>query len=342
MNKQRDLGLDVVRVAACLMVLLMHSPIPNPDAGPLLVGISFFTGPCIGLFFMVSGALLLPAKGTASEFLKHRIGKIVGPTVFWSLFYMVANIVQKGSADWPSTVKSLLSVPFSAQGYGVLWFMYTLAGLYIIAPVLSHWLEQASRKEIEFYLALWVVTMCYPLISLVLDVNREVDGILYYCTGYVGYFLLGYYLHRYGSPVGYGLLIPGCLVGVAALAGSHLAGLELDFYDVFWYLSVFMLIFCMAWFKFLTSVSRGGDRRIPQWFRSVMELFSNLSFGVYLMHIFIMRYLIWNMDWIQQIGCYPLQILVIFLLSTLITVVLCWIVSRIPYSEYIIGYHKKK
>ena len=203
---------------------------------------------------------MLPAKGTASEFLKHRIGKIVGPTVFWSLFYMVANIVQNGSADWPSTVKSLLSVPFSAQGYGVLWFMYTLAGLYIIAPVLSHWLEQASRKEIEFYLALWVVTMCYPLISLVLDVNRDVDGILYYCTGYVGYFLLGYYLHRYGSPVGYRLLIPGCLVGVAALAGSHLVGLELDFYDMFWYLSVFMLVFCMAWFKFLTSAFRGGRR----------------------------------------------------------------------------------
>lgn len=59
--KQRDLSLDLIRIMACVMVVLMHSPIPMANAnGVLLSSLSYFTTPCIGLFFMVSGALLLP------------------------------------------------------------------------------------------------------------------------------------------------------------------------------------------------------------------------------------------------------------------------------------------
>lgn len=59
--KQRDLSLDIIRILACALVVMMHSPIPSDNAdGLILSSISYFTAPCIGLFFMVSGALLLP------------------------------------------------------------------------------------------------------------------------------------------------------------------------------------------------------------------------------------------------------------------------------------------
>lgn len=59
--KQRDLSLDIIRLLACAMVVVMHSPIPTDSAnGIILSTISYLTTPCIGLFFMVSGALLLP------------------------------------------------------------------------------------------------------------------------------------------------------------------------------------------------------------------------------------------------------------------------------------------
>lgn len=60
--KQRDLSLDVIRILACLMVVLVHSPLPAKEAhSALLAGISLLAMPCNALFFMVSGALLLPA-----------------------------------------------------------------------------------------------------------------------------------------------------------------------------------------------------------------------------------------------------------------------------------------
>lgn len=51
------------------MVIIMHAPIPGADAeghGPFLVLISYLTVPCVPLFFMVSGSLLLPCRKEVS------------------------------------------------------------------------------------------------------------------------------------------------------------------------------------------------------------------------------------------------------------------------------------
>lgn len=72
---QRIIYLDVIRIIACMMVIIMHAPIPGADAeghGPFLVLISYLTVPCVPLFFMVSGSLLLPCRKevTAIGYLK--------------------------------------------------------------------------------------------------------------------------------------------------------------------------------------------------------------------------------------------------------------------------------
>ena len=40
-----------------------------------------------------------------------------------------------------------------------LWYLYMLIGLYIIMPIISSWLTQASRKEIKTVLYIWGVTL---------------------------------------------------------------------------------------------------------------------------------------------------------------------------------------
>ena len=85
--------LDTVRVLACFMVILMHSPMPDNNApGMFLSTISYLTAPCIGLFFMVSGALLLPVRTGMFTFLKKRFTKIIFPTLFWTAIYLAANL----------------------------------------------------------------------------------------------------------------------------------------------------------------------------------------------------------------------------------------------------------
>lgn len=110
--KQRIVYLDIIRIIACLMVIIMHAPMPSENIsayGPLLVLLSYVTAPCVPLFFMVSGALLLPCKDdiVAGGYLKKRIGKILGPTVCFSVFYIVLNISEiRGDANGLFTVNT--------------------------------------------------------------------------------------------------------------------------------------------------------------------------------------------------------------------------------------------
>lgn len=338
MVKQRTIYLDVVRVVACMMVIVMHAPISGDAAeghGPFLVLNSYLTTPCVPLFFMVSGALLLPCvEGvSAMSYLKRRLGKIIGPTVCFSLFYLVNST---SSVNWSF---SLLSMFFSVQGHGVLWFMYTLAGLYLLVPILSSWLRKASRRELEFYLVLWFITLLYPYIALFLEVNVSNTGMFYYFAGYVGYFLLGYYLNTVVIKNSY--LV--CFLGMAMLPLpllNKVLGWNLDFYKAFWYLSAPVAIMTASWFIGIKRLF--APKRMSHIVVSVLEQTNNLSFGIYLIHIFVMRTLLWNWSMIQAIGNYCFQTLIVAVLTFVGSYVICYLIAFLPFSQYIIGYSIRK
>lgn len=62
MNKDRVIWLDVVRIIACIMVCVVHAPIPSGKSSLFLSGFNYLGSPCNALFFMISGALLFPLK----------------------------------------------------------------------------------------------------------------------------------------------------------------------------------------------------------------------------------------------------------------------------------------
>lgn len=331
MSKQRTVYLDIVRVVACMMVIVIHAPISGIEAehhGAFLVLISYLMAPCVPLFFMVSGALLLPCRGdtTAIEFLRKRISKILGPTVFFSLFYILLDI----NKDGYDIIKKLLSIPFSPQGHGVLWFMYVLTGLYLLVPVISPWLRQTSKRELEFYLLIWIVTQCYPYLSMFVGIDASNTGVLYYFTGYIGYFLLGYYLDRYTIAFKWLFLLTILVLPFPLF--DKMLNWNLDFYAAFWYLSLPVTVMTVTWFvglKILCRVTVLGYKLLT---------FSNLSFGIYLIHIYIMRSLLWKWSLILSIQNYYLQTLVVALLTFAFSYFVCKIISYLPYSQYVIGY----
>lgn len=318
------------------MVVLMHSPMPEiGTSGLVLSTISLLTAPCIGLFFMVSGALLLPIKEDARTFLSKRFSKILFPTLFWTLFYL---IVIHRPFEWGRFLRQLISIPFSVQGHGIVWFMYVLAGLYLMTPVISPWIRAASKRQIQFYLCLWLITMCYPLLQLVLVVNNSVTGATYYFSGYIGYYVLGYYLKRYPLRLHNGVLLLLWIVPFFVATYCKLQHIAVDFYSIFWYLSIFTVMMCVAWFRWIQ-----GSRRIVLMEGSLQRLivnFSNASFGVYLIHIFIMRYILWRMDAIRQLDGIT-QIVVTWVITELLSYAIVRLIAQLPFADYIIGYKKR-
>jgi surface polysaccharide O-acyltransferase-like enzyme len=335
----RILYLDIIRVMACLMIIAMHAPIPNTGLSSyLLSSDSLLTAPGIGLFIMVSGALLLPVSMSTDQFLKKRFSKIVCPTFFWTgFYYLVAPYTE--TVDRGAGVASFLSILFSPQFNSVLWFMYMLAGLYLLAPILSAWLKQIKRREIEFYLFLWGITMCYPLIRDIVWVNEGYSGMLYYLGGYAGYFLLGYYLHNYVNQISVWKCLLFLIIPLSIAATIKIRGIQVRFYDMFWYLSIFVAMMCIAWFMLLKklNVAYNGSSR---WHRNIVFI-SNCCFGIYLVHIFVMRSLLWRWAIIQDLNGI-VQIGTVTVLSFVGSLLITWLISYIPRAEYIIGFKQSK
>lgn len=335
---KRSLPTDILRFLACLMVILMHSPIAGEGAiehGAFLTALSYLTTPCVPLFFMVSGALLLKESSNelnAVSWLKKRLVKVVFPTIIFSLFYIFLN----GSAEtWTNAV---LSIPLSTQGHGVLWFMYTLIGLYLITPIIKPWINRATKNEVRLYLGIWLVTLLFPYLGLFVDINTSNTGILYYVTGFVGYYILGYYLTKWGLRNKEYIVL---LILTAAILPLPLLnktfGWNLDFYSAFWYLSAPVCIMTMAWFCTISQLLMSYKET-----NSIITTISNLCFGVYLVHIFIMRDILWNVNIIVGIDNYYIQTGVVFVLTAILSFGVCWLVSLMPFSQYIIGYKNTK
>ena len=338
-NKTRIYYLDFIRCLACLMVVAMHAPVPGGGlSGLVVVPISLATAPCIGLFYMVSGALLLPTKESGLCFVRKRLGKVAAPVLIWTAVAIIISGITKG---WPSAselVCKVLSVPFHCEGHVVLWFMYPLVGIYLAAPVLSPFLERASKGELQFYLALWGITMCYPFLKMVLHIDESTNGVLYYFTGYLGYFVLGYYLRKYPIekvlPAVLWLLVPFVALGLS----KHF-GWPMSMGSHFWYLSIFTALSCVSWFTIAQKADSWLATRSDA-FKNTMTCFSCCSFGIYLMHIFIMRNFLWDECEIAALGGVG-SLLVSFFGTLALSWGLTWIICHLPGGEYVVGYRAK-
>lgn len=345
--KPRNMLLDIVRVVACFLVICAHSRMPSDAAFQwnfFIAGLGYIARPGIGLFFMVSGFLLLPTNVSARDFLKHRLGKIFYPTLIWSVLYIIENIY------WGTYNTSLftcgVSFLFHWQGSVLLWYMYTLAGLYLLSPILSPWLNNCTKRDLDMYLCLWGITLLFPYISYIAEIDTSIAGILYYFSGYVGYFILGFYLKKFGNPLKNDVIIVLvaiiCLVFPIVLRLSHVS---FDQGAVFGFLSIFVVAMCLVWWRFFEllaiKIQLKENAHIERGLH-ILSKVSVLSFGVYFIHMAVLRDVLWNLPLIKSISFYPLQTGIIIILAFVLSIVICYLISLLPFSKYLIGYSSYK
>ena len=89
--------LDVVRLVAMFTVVCCHCTDPfnfYPGTSPDIGEIKFWGAaygallrPCVPLFVMITGALLLPVRGDISAFYRKRILRVFVPFLIWGVLY---------------------------------------------------------------------------------------------------------------------------------------------------------------------------------------------------------------------------------------------------------------
>lgn len=315
------------------MVLFCHAPQPYVNQpGQWLIAIDNYYGMAWGpvLFFMISGACIIGKKESAQSFLRRRFSRILLPTFLWSVIYIILQrYVWKIEVDG-SIWSQVLMIPFGPQ-YGLMWFMYALVAIYLCSPIISAWVNQCSKKELEFYLCLWGVTLVLPYLSLICNsfslIQRE-NGILFYLSGFLWVAVLGYYCRRYLANLE--LKRRHFLLGIVVLLSplwvwviKRLCGQTVSS-------SLSIDSIATTALAFMSIMLYNGWKR----FRIIEEI-SKYSFGIYLIHMVFMYPF---KNWISRFGLnYALQIPITVIVVGICSFLSVWAISKTKVGNYIVG-----
>ncbi len=332
---KRILYFDLIRIFACLMVIAQHAPCPHADINSVILSaVSFLDYPAVPLFFMISGALILPVKYVNILGGTKRFEKVFWPTLIFTFFYITVRFIS-GEMVLLDLPKIILSIPFSPQGTGVLWFMYVLIGAYLVFPIISQWLINVEKKQVEIVLLLWIITLCYPFLNQVLYVNCGDNNILFSFSGYFGYFILGYYLNHYDIKINNYLLCLLFIIPVGVYGITKLWGVEIDA----GYLSLWTAMMAVFWIMIIKKMS--SKISFSEKTKKILSKVSSLTFGIYLIHYFVLTRFVWKLDIVSNNSSIT-GILIAILLTFSISLLNVYIISFLPFAKYLIGYNNKK
>ncbi len=236
-------------------------------------------------FIMLSGALLL--SGSRQEevkaFLSKRMRRVLIPFAFWGgiyLLYAFRGALYYGPLP---TWQEVFHKVFYEDIYFHLWFIPMIAGLYLLTPLLRVWVRAMSRFELEYLLL---------LIFLFNAAHVYLPGFFivkhFSWFGYIGYYLLGYYLSAHAISLRWkrwiyagALLMPlfsaGLTWWLSAQKGTYAE-------EAFMYASPNVVLMTFGWFLFLRNVNWDAVAvRYPWLHRGAMYV-AEVSYGVYFIH----------------------------------------------------------
>jgi surface polysaccharide O-acyltransferase-like enzyme len=338
--------MDLLRIAAILAVVIVHAVgTATRESGTgwhsswwwaanLLNSACLW---CVPVFVMVSGALLLdPTRRISSgEFLKRRALRIGLPLAFWVAVYLV---FQRQFYGVDLTTGRTVKAVASGDPYLQLYFLFIVAGLTVLTPVLRKLIEHSSRRELT------IATAAALAFGAGEHAVRELGGgggfnAVTRFLPYIGYYLAGYLITTFTvtertQRTARRLVVAGWLLtalGSGALAARY--GWTSDGYFLYDYLSPTVMLMSLALF---TTARSWTPKRLstPQ-----LRKLGGATFGVFLIHPLLLFPIQRAMSlpdghdisrtvaWAVPIAC----------LVFAATMVIALVASRIPYVRRLIS-----
>lgn len=250
-------------------------------------------------FIMISGRFFLDEEHCVS--LRDLLGKYVKRLVIalavWSVIYQLFALIRSFLIG--AKYLNFFGIIYECiVGEYHLWYIYMQIGLYLLTPFLRKIAE--NKRLSEYYLVLFLIFSILDsygralpgfggAISTVLE-KAEVHLVL----GYAGYYLMGYYLHKYELPskiekllysAGVLMIIFSC---VSTTVYSRYIGKPSDWFVQ--YLMPSTIIEAAAVYTlFVKRVSRiQFSKEVSNFFGRMTEL----SFGTYLIHALIQKFVL--------------------------------------------------
>lgn len=364
----RIVWVDVLRFIAIFMVICIHCSDPfnvspearlNPEFNFWGAVYGSFLRPCVPLFVMITGLLLLPVNMPIESFYKKRLLRIAVPFLVWSVLYnlfpwitgvlglsptIISDVFAYASPNasqlFGDALKNIALIPFKFNSYTVpMWYLYMLIGLYLYMPFFSAWVEKATISQKKIFLGIWALTLFLPYAYRFF--SNELFGLsawnsfgtFYYFAGFNGYLLLGYYLAkdvkewswRQTLMISLPLFIIGYIatyIGFKAMTANPNCT-EQDMELFFLYCSPNVVLMTTAVFLMVRQVKVSSPR--------LVALFSDITkcgLGIYLIHYFVVGLGYWIANGLSIPVSLKIPV------TAIIVFVICWVFVTMCYKLF--------
>lgn len=303
---ERKSYLDILRILACFLVIFNHLPGDElyKNADGLLrwiyLFITAFTRINVPIFFMISGALLLPREESLSKVLKQRAARTAVVLVVFSAIMYVAY------DPWGATLKGCVKGILTGNIVFAYWYLYAYLGFLLMLPFLRMVAKGLESKEFKYLLVLYVcfVTL-WRLICAVLSwrygeqIFLSVDfSIPLVQTKAFFYPLVGYYLDRVvqvqtlerkkvvrlAAAAVLGILAASFATYVDGLVTGQMSETYTDLFAWLTAAAVFVSV------KFLVVTAK---KQIGCSAGKILAFVSSLTFGIYLLDPLLQHLIFW-------------------------------------------------
>lgn len=216
----RKVYIEIIRILAIYFIVWNHTsayamPFQTGDIATysfIMLCISAFCKVAVPLFFMISGALLIPKQESISVLLKKRVFRIALAIVLFVAiqyaYYFFTAPEGSPQLGWTAFIKDLYHGSAS-NTYVVhapaVWFLYAYMGMLLVMPFLRLLADRMTKTHIMYLIGVscilgYVVPLAYTILTGDLPDDNGILMRSRFLTGaraYLIYVLLGYYLeHR--------------------------------------------------------------------------------------------------------------------------------------------------
>jgi surface polysaccharide O-acyltransferase-like enzyme len=303
-GKAYHVGADIIRIIACVGVLIIHVTDPFLTYPPYfgIGGSSWWISNVINTFFRVSVPLFIVLSGyllldTSRElniksFYTRRFLKIGVPTLFWLIIYFIWKYQIGELPSFAMAVQRLLTANLDS-----LYFLIIILELYFITPLLIVFSRSLGKKgNLYLLLSAFVLTVGNALINQLYPKDAVIlqKSILTIFIPYIFYYLLGPYFKKINlslsSIISLGLLYIYSVVFIAILSegvvGSYMrqAG------------SVTIAFLTIISFGALIQLNKVTFLTRTVFIKKSIQYISALVFGAYLVHMMVISLIDWKIN----------------------------------------------
>ncbi len=346
MNERRA-DLDMIRVIACFLVVLLHvasygMEVKDPTTADwmirdVVVSLARCAAP---LFFMLSGVLFMEREISIRQLYRKYIARIAAAWLLWSAFYAAIDVIAYlGSGDDPLGyfLEKLLS------GHYHLWFLPSLLVAYMFLPLLQKLAGNCTTQELK-YLALVILVAVIGKSTLdpFLDENAAWNGfwsnftVPFACIGML-YFVLGYFLYRNRERIPAGkafwlYFLPAIIMIAVNTVCAHASGSHSTAGNG--YLTLWVLLSSAGMFLLLLGIL--AEWRPGESLRAVIQSLSAHTFGIYLVHTLFIEQVFRRIGLTQDQFPAIVSIILFSALTFVLSYLVVWVIKKIPVLGHLV------